>query len=349
MGSDDPPLIPPVFSTIPEQQLNEDSQAAIDLTDYVSDSDSDISELQYSVQTLEVMSLSIEGSILTIDPNPNWNGQRTISVTVIDGDNNSDQISFSVTVNPVNDAPILSQLPSQVIKQDTIVFVELGLFVTDVDNNIAELIWNFNSDDIVGLSFNDVSDVLTISSIDRPAGFDDIIVIVSDPANASARDTLTVRVTSNQILPPQIANLPDVVFDEDGTYQIFLNDYVSYSDDPVENLFWYTGTDENAFVNIDPVTNIATVTARENWFGQTDLWFIVQDPDQNMASAQITITVNPVNDRPLLEPLPSLNMSEQLTRQINLANFSSDVDDDVTTLSWVAETSENVIIEISEN
>ena len=49
---DDPPdppeADPPVFSTIPAQQLNEDTQSTVDLSDYVTDTDSDISNLQFS-------------------------------------------------------------------------------------------------------------------------------------------------------------------------------------------------------------------------------------------------------------------------------------------------------------
>lgn len=343
-----PPVTnPPVFVTIPAQQLNEDTQTTLDLADYVSDNDTDISNLNFSVQSVSSIVLSVSGHLLTIRPNSNWNGTRSVNLTVTDNENNSDQIQFNVTVNPVNDAPVLTNLPSQVLKQDTSVVIDLGAFVTDIDNAKSELSWHFTGENIVDLTFNDNTDELTISSQGASAGFDNIIISVADADNASDSDTLQVRVTSNEVHPPQIVNLPDVEFDEDGFAQITLNNYVTDSDDPVENLFWYTGTNENVFVDINSVTNIATISARENWYGETNMWFIVKDPDQNMANDQIKITVNPVNDRPFIQPLPSLNLSEQLSKQLDLAHFSSDVDDDLTDLSWTYITSTDVAVEIS--
>ena len=110
---DDPPdppeADPPVFSTIPAQQLNEDTQSTVDLSDFVSDNDSDISDLQFSVQNVTFIALNIDDNILTIIPSSNWSGSRQVNLTVVDDNSNSDQISFTVIVNPVNDAPILSQ------------------------------------------------------------------------------------------------------------------------------------------------------------------------------------------------------------------------------------------------
>jgi hypothetical protein len=347
--SDQPPVIPPVFSTIPAQQLDEDTETTVDLADYVSDMDSDISQLQFSVANLNVMSLSIDGSILTIDPNTNWNGQRTITITVTDNDNNSDEVSFNVTVNPVNDAPLLSQFPSQQIKQDTVITINLAPFVTDIDNNISELSWDFDGDNLVALSFDDASDVLSVSSVGSPAGFDKVAISVFDPAGASATDTLIVRVINSEIFPPRIIDLPDVTFDEDETFQLELNDYVTDSDDPVENLFWHSGTDENISVKINSTKNVASFIPKQNWYGETEIWFIVQDPAQNMASEKVKITVNPVNDRPNMRPLPNVNLSEEVSKKLNLANFSSDVDDDITSLNWASDAGQDVAVDISAN
>lgn len=347
-GTPPPATDPPVFSTIPNQQFNEDTPSSIDLSDYVTDNDTNIKDLQFSVQSVQSINMQIQGSVLSFNPSSNWNGSRTINVTVVDQDDNSDNTSFTVTVNPVNDAPVLSQLPAQTVKQDTTVIVSLDPYVNDVDNAVSDLSWQFGGNNIVTLNFNNETDELTISTAGSSTGVDNIVVTVTDPAKASVSDTLLVRVINSETHPPHITDLPDVTFNEDSYAQIPLNNYVTDSDNPVENLFWYTGTDENVFVNINQITHIATISAKENWFGQTNLWFIVRDPDQNNDSKEIMITVNPVNDRPSIKPLPTVNLSDQLSKQLNLANFSSDVDNDLSSLSWSAGNSQNVQVDISD-
>ncbi len=80
-------------------------------------------------------------------------------------------------------------------------------------------------------------------------------------------------------------------------------------------------------VNIDPGSHIATFSAAENWYGTDDLWFYVADPEQNMDSVLVSIQVNSLNDEPLLQELPDLDMSINLSTQIDLKDYAFDVED----------------------
>ena len=50
-------------------------------------------------------------------PSANWNGSRTTTVTVTDQDNQSDQTQLAIRVNPVNDKPVISDIPQQSLLQ----------------------------------------------------------------------------------------------------------------------------------------------------------------------------------------------------------------------------------------
>jgi len=337
--------LPPVFTSSPSPQMQEDSVGVITLSDFVEDPDSDTGDLVYSVDDVSNLGFEVNGDQLTVTPAANWFGQRTTQVTVTDAEGNSDQASMQIVVNAVNDAPVLSALPQQSMGQNSTVEVDLSDYASDVDNEESDLSWSFTGYSQVTLQWNETTDMLQITSPPSWQGFEYVRTTVEDPDGASVLDTLVIRV-SGEGFPPQINGLPDVAFNEDGSAQLQLNNFVSDGDDPLQNLFWRSRDADSVKVTINHTTNVATFSAQKNWNGEEDIWMIVNDPDQNADSTQIKVTVSPVNDRPMFATLPSLNMSSQLTRQIDLAQYSSDVDDADEDLTWSAPSSPDVTVSI---
>ena len=115
----------PVIEDIVDQQTNEDEP----LTVNISASSQMGSELSYFAESdTSAMPVYMDGSIVAIGLEVNWNGVGTITVIVSDENGLSDTTSFDVTVNPVNDMP----------EEFTILYPTLSdTFSTHIDNDTA--------------------------------------------------------------------------------------------------------------------------------------------------------------------------------------------------------------------
>ena len=86
-------------------------------------------------------SLSLDDNMLTVTPNADWYGDIVISVTVFDGEYTDSQ-DFTLTVNPVNDAPIIDLILNQGIDEDGVFTYSLSAFDVDED----DLVYNASVD-----------------------------------------------------------------------------------------------------------------------------------------------------------------------------------------------------------
>ncbi len=348
-SSSSPTAQPPKFTSTISATLQEDGQGTVILSDYVDDPDSKVSDLVFTITDVNSIDFAINNNKLTITPAQNWYGQRTVTVTVTDETGLSDQTTLTVTVTPVNDPPVLSGLPSLNLTQDTTVSVDMQPYLFDVDDNIADISWSFTNYSRISLFFNDNTDILTITTPVNWDGFEYVRVTVTDVAGATDTDTLVVRVTPSDLKPPVIQNFPRISFNEDSSQSIILNDYVRDDDDPVQNLFWYARNSQNITVTIDHSENTALFTATEDWNGTSEVRLIVADPDGNKDSVQVPVTVTAVNDPPVFGSLPSVNLSDVLSRQIALASYTSDVDNLKSELVWSTANEVNVSVEITSD
>ncbi len=346
-SSSSPTAQPPKFTGTISTTVEEDGQGTVILSDYVSDPDSKVDDLVFTITEVNSIDFSINKNKLTITPAANWYGQRTATVTVTDETGLSDQTTLTVTVNAVNDAPVLSGLPSLNLSQDTTVTVDMQPYVFDVDDNIANISWSFTNYSRISLSFDDSKDILTITTPGDWDGFEYVSVRVTDVAGDTDTDTLVVRVTPADLKAPVISNFPQVSFDEDAGQTVQLNNYVTDDDDPVQNLFWFARNSQNISVDIDHSENTALFTATEDWNGSSEVRLIVTDPDGNKDSVQVAVLVKAVNDPPVFSALPSVNLSEQLSRQLSLASYTSDVDNLKEDLSWSTANEVNVTVQIT--
>ena len=95
---------PPELTAIDNQSMEEDGILSFAL----SSSDIDGGEPSYSASSDEPnVSAVVDGNELTLTPVPDWNGTANITVTVDDGSGGTDDETFELMVNPVNDAPTI--------------------------------------------------------------------------------------------------------------------------------------------------------------------------------------------------------------------------------------------------
>jgi len=118
----------PVLSAIEDQSIDEDTSLVLTL----SANDVDGDALTYSASVDGNGDVSVVDNQLTITPDEDYNGSIEVDVSVSDGQY-IDTDSFVLTVNPVNDAPVLSDIQDQSIDEDTI--LSLTLSADDIDGD----------------------------------------------------------------------------------------------------------------------------------------------------------------------------------------------------------------------
>ncbi len=133
---------PPVISSIPDQIVDEDKSVSVSVT--VEDKDTASSDIKLSavsdnteiVPSAGIVSSALSGTsgTLTITPAQNKNGTVTITVTASDGVESSLPKSFSLTVNPVNDSPTLSDIAAQTTTEDN-AKINIPITVGDIDGD----------------------------------------------------------------------------------------------------------------------------------------------------------------------------------------------------------------------
>ena len=119
----------PILSVIDDQSIDEDS----DLTLQLLATDIDTEDLTYSASIDGNGSVSVVSDVLTVTPNLNYNGDIEVSVTVSDGQYIDTQ-SFTLSIQSINDAPVLSSIEDQSINEDNDLVITIS--ANDVDGDV---------------------------------------------------------------------------------------------------------------------------------------------------------------------------------------------------------------------
>ena len=132
-------------------QINEDSSLVLTSAE-LTITDPDDSSFTLSIGA--GANYSVSGT--TITPSVNFNGTLTVPVTVNDGEADSGSFDVSVTVNAMNDVPLITSTPSVSIDEDnTYEFLLSDFGVSDVDSS------SFVLDILPGTYYSDSGNVIT--------------------------------------------------------------------------------------------------------------------------------------------------------------------------------------------
>ena len=128
---------------------------------------------------------------------------------------------------------------------------------------------------------------------------------------------------------PVVTDIPDVSFPEDESdSSIDLDEYVIDLNDADSEINWtYAGSD-NVKVNVDPNTNMVTLTATPNWSGSETITFTATDPWYTSDNDATTVNVLPVNDPPTANSLKIEPVAPGLMDDLNALYTYTDIEGD---------------------
>ena len=298
---------PPTVLDIPDQTIAEgDTFATINLDNYVNDPDNTPDQITWTSSGTTNITVTIQNRKATIVVNdPEWNGSETVVFTAMDPGGLTDSDSATFTVTPVNDPPVVGDIPDQTITEgQNFASFDLDEFVADPDNTPTEISWSVsgNVDLIVNI---DTAHVVSIALPDSEwNGSETLVFTATDPGGLSDADTAVFTVNGVNDAPV-VSDIPDQTIAEGSSFaQIHLDDYVFDPDNDDSEMSWSYSGNVDLTVSID-ANRVATITLPDsNWNGSETIVFTATDPGGLSDADSATFTVTPVNDPPVITSTP---------------------------------------------
>ncbi|EHH2480965.1 tandem-95 repeat protein [Vibrio parahaemolyticus] len=278
---------------------DEDTPVTIDVLPNDTDVDGDKLSIESASVPKEQGTVEVVNGKLVFTPAENFNGDAEITYTVTDGQL-TDEAKVTVTVNPVNDAPIIKVDAVESITEDGVntdtVVATLTVRDTDTPEDQLTVSLENNSNGYFVLVGNDVK--LTQAGVDAvnndELNLKDLTISasVSDGVNPTASDSDSLIVNRVNDAPTVENAIADQVLSEDfDVYTIDLNEVFKDSDSSLK--ISVSGNDN---IQISIVNGVATITPTADWNGKETITFTAKDPSGESVSQTVDFTVAPVVD-----------------------------------------------------
>jgi hypothetical protein len=261
-----PPVNNPPVAYDQSVTTAEDTPKGITLT--ASDPDSD--PLTYSIETGPSHgSLSGTPPNVTYTPTSNYNGADSFTFKAYDGQAYSNIANVSITVTPVNDPPVVSDIPNVTFPEDgSDSSIDLDNYVSDVDNTDAEMTLTFTGNVNIIVSIDPITHVVTFTAPPNWFGQETITFRATDPDGLWDEDATIVTVTSVND-PPVASNLaisPTSPVTEDDLVESY--DYYDLEGDLESGteIRWYKDSVLQSAYNDMPTVPSSATAKGEEWY-----------------------------------------------------------------------------------
>ncbi|MFW9766347.1 tandem-95 repeat protein [Vibrio parahaemolyticus] len=297
----------------------EDTAVTIDVLPNDSDVDGDKLSIQSASVPEAQGKVEIVDGKLVFTPAENFHGDAEITYTLTDGAL-TDQATVNVTVNAVNDTPVVeSNLADQTLAEDfTPYTIDLNTAFSDVDNVDGELTFSVSGNSNVLVSIE--NGIATISPTADWNGSETLTFTATDPSGESVSQTVDFTVAPVVDIKADSTN---VVEDTPTIINVLGNDTFE-GDGKVVSLDTNNGP-ANGTVSVNPDGSV-TYTPNENYHGADSFTYIVTSGGVS-ESTTVNVDVTPVNDAPVAKADTAVT-DEDTPVTIDVLPNDTDVDGD---------------------
>ncbi len=262
-------------------------------------------------------------------PNPDYNGPDSFTYKANDGQADSNIVTVNITVNAVNDAPSLGNVPASATT-DELVAYGFTASANDIDNAGQTLTFSLAGAP-GGASIDPSTGVFTWtpSEAQGPGVYPFTVRLSDGELNTDAGITITVNEVN---AAPTLSNVPaSATIDELAPYSFMAT--AGDSDVPVQTLtFSLVGAPAGAIIN--PSTGEFSWTPTEAQGNGSANSFTVRVSDGLVyTDASISLTVNEVNSAPVLNAISNQTVDEETLLSVPTGASDSDVPANVLTYS----------------
>lgn len=309
IGWDAPNTAPVVTGLTAPLSTAEDTPIQLDLGDFTVTDPDNVYPTDFTLKVQTASNFSVSGT--TVTPATNYDGDIYVPIAVNDGFDDSPTFTATIAVTPVNDAPQVTGSSALTVDEDQDLVLGLSDFeVSDPDDTYptgfsfrlgAGANYTVVNDDTVrpAPNFNGVLSVPLIvndSELDSPIFILTVTVdAVNDPPVIQAQDPLQIDEDQALNLTPSNFTITDV---EDSTFTV------------------------RALAGPNHSATGATVTPAPNFFGTLIVPVAASDGTDEGETFDVTVTVNPVNDAPVVSGQATLSTPEDTPLSLSLADLT---------------------------
>ncbi|WP_420317500.1 DUF5018 domain-containing protein [Ekhidna sp.] len=337
---------PIVANAVSDQNVNEGfSSLEIDFSNTFTDEDGDDLTLSVSSSDETVSTASISGTILTLTEV--GIGSTTITVTTNDGNGGSVSDEFILSINNVNDAPVVVNAIADQTLDEGFASIELDLSATFSDEDGDDLTLSVASSDETVSTASLSGTILTLTEVG--IGSTTITVTANDGNGGSVSNEFILSVNNVNGAPVVVNAIADQTLDE-GFESIELDLSATFSDEDGDDLTLSVASSDKTVSTASLIGTILTLT--EVGIGSATITITANDGNGGSASDEFILTVNELlNDAPVVvNPLDDQTEEEGFgAAQINYADVFEDPDGDVLTISVSSSDETVVTVEVITN
>ena len=250
----------------------------------------------------------LEQNVLFYNPNLNYFGTDDFIFSVSDGFN-AIQVTYTITILPINDAPILSEIVDVIFNEDdsgSLIIVASDIDDEDLVFTVSEGINIFS---VLGSPL-EFGVPLTFTSSENYNGIENFTLTVSDDEGLSVNQDFSVTVEPVNDMP--IAILSEVTLNEDESIDIELSG-TDIDEDELSYVVVTNPTKGIATLN----NNILSYQSNNHFNGIDSFEFKASDGELDSEPALITINISSINDRPRAKKITK-NIGEDCSLDIEV-------------------------------
>ena len=315
--------------------------------------------------TVSYTSPNATGS-LSFAPVANANGTAMITVTVDDGQaaNNVTSRTFTVTVNPVNNAPTLDTISAVTVNEDagaqTVGLTGIGTGAPDETQTLTITATSSNPSLIpnptVTYTSPNATGTLNFASVTNANGSAIITVTVNDGQSANSTVSRTFTVTVNAVNDaPTINAINNVGINENSAAQTVSLSGIGTGAANESQTLTISATSSNPSLIPNPTVSYTSPSATgslsftpvANANGTATITVTVNDGQavNNITTQTFVVSVGPVNNQPTLAAISNITIAEDAATQlVNLSGISSGATNEADTLTVTATSSNPSLI-----
>ncbi|MFW1585792.1 tandem-95 repeat protein [Vibrio parahaemolyticus] len=315
----------------------EDTAVTIDVLPNDTDVDGDKLSIESVSVPKEQGTVEVVDGKLVFTPAENFNGDAEITYTVTDGAL-TDQATVKVTVNAVNDTPVVeSNIADQTLAEDfTPYTIDLNTAFSDVDNVDGELTFSVSGNSNIQVAI--VNGIATITPTADWNGSETLTFTTTDPSGESVSQPVNFTVTPVADIE---ADKTTVVEDTPTIIKVLGNDTFEGKDKVVSLDAENGPKNGTVIVNSD---GTVTYTPNDNYVGEDTFTYVVTSGGVS-ESTTVEVNVTPVNDAPVAKG-DIATTQEDTAVTIDVLPNDTDVDGDTLSIQSASVPSDQGTVEI---
>jgi len=200
-----------------------------------------------------------------------------------------------------------------------------------------EIVWSFTSSSALSLSHDAQTGRLLLSAPGDQSLWERVTLMATNPDGQSALTTVDVFVNA----PPTLSQTLDSIdIDEDGTFEVTLDDWVDDPDSPAAKLTWTATATENLTASVSGPPFVVRIQPDPDWSGEGEVQLMVTDEFGFTDSTSIPVSVAALNDAPGFKVAPNLQIVRgRQDSSLTINALIQDMEDEINSLSltWSGE------------